>query len=302
MKTDIDTDWIIPSSHHRLSVAPQSTVHTAPTMDNYSWARLRSPHDLYWLAWNDQQFQFAVRISTFEIYLEFCFENRRRRKVARARPVQCKKWCGKGSVAPSYIFLMTDSDNEQFFSSRRVWGLRYATTGETLRSSSGRVPSGVSLWQLHMWKITITSWVFYAAIKPRPGPWWNNPMLDNLLVTPVIFIKTGCGSLNWRCWLRAESYGRNISWDAAASCPPFSLSLISRNLRAAANIAICVELTGKGLYCQGWYQCNIRYWYLSVFCIKMKYERLPPLRQVWNMIEQCSAVYSLQYSQSVWCY
>ena len=28
----------------------------------------------------------------------------------------------------------------------------------------------------------------------------------------------------------------------------------------------------------------------------MKYERLPPLRQVWNMIEQCSAVYSLQYS------
>ena len=35
-----------------------------------------------------------------------------------------------------------------------------------------------------------------CCYKGRPGPWWNNPMLDNLLVTPVIFIKTGPGSLN----------------------------------------------------------------------------------------------------------
>ena len=50
MKTDIDTDWIIPSSHHRLSVA-QHTTTTTP--DNNG---LRSP-----LPWKIQQFQIAVR-------------------------------------------------------------------------------------------------------------------------------------------------------------------------------------------------------------------------------------------------
>ena len=154
------------------------------------------------------------------------------------------------------------------------------TLMQQTRTRGTTQPKYLPWWRVfHIWKITITSWVFYAAIKPCPC--WNNPMLDNLLVTPVIFIKTGCGSVNWRCWLRAECYGRNISWDAAASCLPCCLpSLLSSHLTepqsrpdsAAANIAICVELTGqgRGLYCQGWYQCNVRYWYLSVLFMGMK--------------------------------
>ena len=35
-----------------------------------------------------------------------------------------------------------------------------------------------------------------CCYKARPGPRRNNPMLDNLFVTPVIFIKSGCGSVN----------------------------------------------------------------------------------------------------------
>ena len=117
--------------------------------------------------------------------------------------------------------------------------------------------------QFHMTKITITSWVFYAAIKPRPGPWLNNPMLDNLLVTPRYssdFHKNRLwvGELKMLGERSCECYGRNISWDAAASCLPALLPPSSHLTEpqswpdsAAANPAICVELTGKGLYCQG---------------------------------------------------
>ena len=182
----------------------------------------------------------------------------------------------------------------------------YATNKRDYAAQERRrvVLGPVSGASLLMWKITITSWVFYAAIKPRPGPWLNNPMLDNLLVTPVIFIKTGCGSVNWRCWRRGElsvTGPQYISWDAAAACSP-SLPLISRNLRAALTRLLQIhsptlrrtEEEGKGLYCQGWHQCNARYWYLSLACIKMKYERLTGLRQVSSLRQ--SRECSLQYS------
>ena len=126
----------------------------------------------------------------------------------------------------------------------------------------------VVAFTVHMWKITITSWVFYAAIKPRPGPWWNNPMLDNLLVTPVIFIKTGCGSLNWRCWPRALTVTAAIF--LGMQLPSCLAASHLTEPQGCKSSGICVELTRKGLYCQGWYHCNVRYWYLSAACIKMK--------------------------------
>ena len=204
-------------------------------------------------------------------------------------PGQCKKWCGKGSVAPSYIFLMTDGDNEQFFPSPRIWVLCNKQEGRDYAA------------ELESWRAVSHDENYDNVVgvlccyKARPGPWWNNPMLDNLLVTPVIFIKTGCGSVNWRCWLRGscECYGRNISWDAAASCLPALLPLSSHLTEpqswpdsAAANPAICVELTGKGLYCQGWYQCNVRYWYLPCLIHKDEIRAATMLRQVWSLESQ----------------
>ena len=102
-----------------------------------------------------------------------------------------------------------------------------------------------------------------CCYKARPGPWWNNPMLDNLLVTPRYssdFHKNRLwvGELKMLAERSCECYGRNISWDAAASCLPALLPPSSHLTEpqswpdsAAANPAICVELTGKGLYCQG---------------------------------------------------
>ena len=67
------------------------------------------------------------------------------------------------------------------------------------------------------------------------------------------------GELKMLAERSCECYGRNISWDAAASWLPALLLPLSSHLTepqswpdsAAANPAICVELTGKGLYCQG---------------------------------------------------
>ena len=64
-----------------------------------------------------------------------------------------------------------------------------------------------------------------CCYKARPGPWWNNPMLDNLLVTPRYssdFHKNRLwvGELKMLAERSCECYGRNISWDAAAAWPP----------------------------------------------------------------------------------
>ena len=250
MKTDIDTDWIIPSSHHRPSVATTTT----------------GSGRLLTFTGGEKRFGLLKFGNLFRIL--FWEEKEVRRKVAG--PGQCKKWCGKGSVAPSYIFLMTDGDNEHFFPSPRIWVLQLqysimlCNKQERLRSRAAGQESSFTVSLFHMEENYDNVVGVLCCYKARPGPWWNNPMLDNLLVTPVIFIKTGCGSVNWRCWLRGscECYGRNISWDAAASCLPslppslpLPLSLLSshgtsdlarlgccksRNLRRTDREGVCI--------------------------------------------------------------
>ena len=73
----------------------------------------------------------------------------------------------------------------------------------TGRQQNSLRAQNTQLLQFHTSKITIASWVFYKTIKlgGREGAWagdgCNNTMLDNLLVTRRIFIKSR-GSLNWR--------------------------------------------------------------------------------------------------------